>query len=65
MRDRAALAQTVADDIPLWLSQGDGNLMRNVPALWKSARDSLVAAGLAQIGDETRLYTNVFVDQAG
>jgi len=63
IRDPAALEQTIAGDIPLWLSQGPQNLMRNVPALWKSARDSLAAAGLADVPDETKLYTNVFVDK--
>ena len=47
------------DDIPLWLSEGKQNLLRNVPALWKSGRDSLAEAKLADIPDETKLYTNI------
>ncbi len=63
IRDRAALVQTIADDIPLWLSQGRDNLLRNVPTLWQSAATSLAAAGLADIPDVTKLYTNAFVDK--
>jgi ABC-type nitrate/sulfonate/bicarbonate transport system substrate-binding protein len=63
IRDRAALVQTIVEDIPLWMSQGKQNLMRNVPALWRSCRDNLAAAGLADIPDETKLYTNAFVDK--
>ena len=64
IRDRAALVHTAEENIPLWLSEGRENLLRNVPALWRQARDSLSEAGLATIADETRLYTNAFVDQA-
>jgi NitT/TauT family transport system substrate-binding protein len=64
IRDKAALVQTVHDDITLWLSLGADNLMRNVPDSWKQARDSLAAAGIATIADETKLYTNRFVDAA-
>jgi len=64
IRDKAALVQTVRDDITLWLSLGADNLMRNVPDSWKQARDSLATAGIANIPDETRLYTNRFVDAA-
>ena len=51
-------------DIELWLSSGRENLLRNVPALWQSARDNLLEAGLADIPDVTKLYTNRFVDEA-
>ena len=64
IRDKPGLVRTVHGDIDLWLSEGRENLMRNVPALWKSARDNLAEAGLANIADETKLYTNRFVDQA-
>lgn len=64
IRDRAALVHTIEEDIPLWLSEGRENLLRNVPALWRSARENLAQAGLARIEDETALYTNEFVDQA-
>ncbi len=63
IRDKAALAQTIVDDIPLWLSAGRENLLRNVPSLWRSCRDNLAEVGLAKIDDETKLYTNVFIDQ--
>ena len=63
IRDRPGLIRTVKGDIALWLSEGPENLMRNVPALWQSARDSLAEAGLADIADVTKLYTNRFVDE--
>lgn len=64
IRDRAALVHTIEEDIPLWLSEGRENLLRNVPALWRSAKENLAQAGLARIEDETTLYTNEFVDRA-
>ena len=64
IRDRQALLDTMKGDIALWLSEGPQNLMRNMPALWQSARDSMAAAGLADIADATTLYTNRFVDEA-
>jgi len=64
IRDKPGLIRTVQGDIELWLSEGPQNLMRNVPALWQSARDSLAEAGLAEIPDVTKIYTNRFVDEA-
>ena len=63
IRDRTALVHTIEEDIPLWLTEGRENLLRNVPALWRSAKENLAEAGLARIGDETALYTNEFVDK--
>ena len=37
IRDKVGLIRTVRGDIDLWLSEGPENLMRNVPALWRSA----------------------------
>ena len=65
IRDKAALIRTVRGDIDLWLSEGRANLLRNIPELWQSGRDSLAEAGLADIPDVTKLYTNRFVDGAG
>jgi ABC-type nitrate/sulfonate/bicarbonate transport system substrate-binding protein len=64
IRDKPGLIRTVKGDIDLWLSEGPQNLMRNVPALWQSGRDSLAEAGLAEIPDVTKIYTNRFVDEA-
>lgn len=64
IRDKPGLIRTVRGDIDLWMTEGPENLMRNVPALWRSARDNLANAGLASIVDETKLYTNRFVDEA-
>jgi ABC-type nitrate/sulfonate/bicarbonate transport system substrate-binding protein len=64
LRDKPALVATMQGDVALWLSEGPRNLMRNIPALWQSARDSLAAAGLADIADATTLYTNRFIDAA-
>lgn len=64
IRDRPGLLLTVEGDIALWLSDGRDNLLRNIPALWQSARDNLAEAGIADIADVTRLYTNRFVDEA-
>lgn len=64
IRDKPGLVRTVRGDIDLWLSEGPQNLMRNVPALWQSARDSLAEAGLADIPDVTKVYTNRFIDEA-
>jgi ABC-type nitrate/sulfonate/bicarbonate transport system substrate-binding protein len=64
IRDKPGLIRTVKGDIDLWLSEGPQNLMRNVPALWQSARDSLAEAGLADIPDVTKVYTNRFIDEA-
>ena len=64
IRDKPGLIRTVQGDITLWMSEGPQNLMRNVPALWDSARDNLAEAGLATIPDITKLYTNRFVDEA-
>ena len=63
IRDRAALVHTIDEDIPLWLSHGKENLLRNIPELWHEAKVTLGEAGLATIDDETTLYTNTFVDQ--
>jgi ABC-type nitrate/sulfonate/bicarbonate transport system substrate-binding protein len=46
----------------LWLSQGRNNLLRNVPALWKSGVDALNGSGIAHLPDPQALYTNTFVD---
>ncbi len=64
IRDRPGLIRTVKGDIDLWLSEGPQNLLRNIPALWQSARDNLAEAGLADIADVTKVYTNRFVDEA-
>jgi len=48
----------------LWLSEGQENLMRNVPALWQSGADAMREAGLADIKDVKAIYTNRFVDAA-
>ncbi len=64
IRDKPGLIRTVKGDIDLWLSEGPQNLLRNVPALWQSARDGLAEAGLADIHDVTKVYTNRFVDEA-
>lgn len=64
IRDKSALVDTMKGDIALWLSEGRPNLMRNIPALWQSARDAMAEAGLADIADATKLYTNRFVDEA-
>ena len=50
--------------IPLWLSQGEANLLRNVPALWQAGGAAVQTAGLAQVGDSGRFYTNQFIDAA-
>ncbi len=64
IRDKDGLIVTVKKDIEFWLSEGRANLLRNVPELWKSARDNLAEAGIANIVDETKLYTNRFVEEA-
>lgn len=64
IRDKAALVRTVQGNIQLMLSEGPENLLRNVPALWRSARENLAEAGLSTIADETTVYTNRFVDEA-
>ncbi len=64
IRDKPGLVRTVTGDIDLWMTEGPANLMRNVPVLWQSARDSLAEAGLATIPDVTKLYTNRFIDEA-
>jgi NitT/TauT family transport system substrate-binding protein len=48
----------------LWLSEGRENLLRNVPALWKSGADALRANGIADVADPATLYTNRFFDPA-
>ncbi len=64
IRDKPGLTRTVRGNMELWLSEGRDNLMRNIPALWTSARDNLAEASIANIADITRLYTNSFVDEA-
>ncbi len=63
IRDRPTLVHTVEENVTLCLSEGPQNLLRNIPALWRSARDNMAEAGLAKIDDETKLYTNEFVDR--
>jgi NitT/TauT family transport system substrate-binding protein len=46
----------------LWLSEGRENVLRNVPALWKSGAEALRENGIADIADATTLYTNRFFD---
>jgi NitT/TauT family transport system substrate-binding protein len=48
----------------LWLSEGEDNLLRNVPRLWKDADTGLRAANLAAIPDVATLYSNEFIDRA-
>lgn len=64
IRDPAALANTIVEDIPLWLAPGQDNLLKNVPALWQSGTDAMALSGLAKIADPTALYTNRFIDEA-
>lgn len=48
----------------LLLSQGRENLLRNVPALWKSGVDELVDVGFLQATDPGVFYTNDVFDKA-
>ncbi len=50
-------------ELKLWLTQGDDNLMRNVPDLWKSAQTLTAKAGIGKIDDIQTVYTNKFMDQ--
>jgi len=47
----------------LWFSEGEENLMRNVPSLWENAGRLARKAGIADVEDVTVAYTNEFVDQ--
>jgi NitT/TauT family transport system substrate-binding protein len=47
----------------LWLSEGKGNLLRNMPLLFAAGVEVCRSIGLADAADPTRLYTNRFVDE--
>jgi len=47
-----------------WLSQGEANLLRNVPSLWQGADDAIRGARLAAVPDWTALWTNDLIERA-
>ncbi len=47
----------------LWFSEGEENLMRNVPSLWENAGRLARIADIADVEDVTAAYTNEFIDQ--
>jgi ABC-type nitrate/sulfonate/bicarbonate transport system substrate-binding protein len=63
LKNREELA--IAHDIvrQSWLAAGRPNLMRNMPAAWRTASQALVAAGLAPAHDADRAFTNTFLDR--
>jgi NitT/TauT family transport system substrate-binding protein len=64
VRDRTATIATEREVMKLWLTQGRANLLRNVPSLWAEGAREVQQAGLAQVGDPTRFYTNALIEQA-
>lgn len=64
MRNVAALKATHEMAVPLWLKQGRGNLLRNVPELWASGANAVNKAGMMKIPDVRAFYTNEFIDMA-
>jgi ABC-type nitrate/sulfonate/bicarbonate transport system substrate-binding protein len=64
IRNRADLIAVKKAITPLWLSQGEGALLRNVPELWAKGAAEVSEAGIAKPGDPAAFYTNVFVDEA-
>ncbi len=44
---------------PLWLSQGEANLLRNVPELWAHGAAAVNTAGIAKVADATAFYANL------
>jgi ABC-type nitrate/sulfonate/bicarbonate transport system substrate-binding protein len=59
----AAVAIQKATAEKLWLVDGKDNLLRNVPARWKSGVETLRGAGVADLKDPDALYTNRFIDE--
>lgn len=65
MRDPDALVALIDVAVrELWLSEGQANYLRNVPALWNAADEGIRGAGVAAVPDVAALYTNAFIDRA-
>lgn len=48
----------------LWLSEGEANYLRNVPALWQKADQGIRGSGVAAVPDLAALWTNDLIDRA-
>jgi len=60
----AVVAVQKATAEQLWLADGRNNLLRNEPERWQAGVETLRAAGMAELGDPSALYTNTFIDAA-
>ncbi len=62
-RNREFTLKAMREEETLWLSEGVGNLLRNLPARWQSITNGLVKAGLVGPTDAESNYTNAFIDK--
>lgn len=62
-KNREFTLKAMREEETLWLSEGEGNLLRNIPARWQSITDGLVKAGLVGPTDAESNYTNAFIDK--
>lgn len=60
-RDFTLLA--MREEEQLFLSEGEGNLLRNIPARWQSITDGLVKAKIVQPVAADANYTNAFIEK--
>ncbi len=60
--DRDQVIQAMEGFRGLVVSEGEENILRNMPELWENAKKNLEASGMASIDDVTKAYTNKFVD---
>ena len=46
------------------IAQGEDNLLRNVPEVWRKAAELINKAGIVKVADADALYTNQYLDEA-
>ena len=62
-RNREFTLKAMREEETLWLSEGEGNLLRNIPARWQAITDGLVKAGIVQPVMAEANYTNAFIEK--
>lgn len=62
-KDKEFTKLAMREEEALFLTEGRGNVLRNIPARWQSITDGLVKAGLVGPANAESNYTNVFIDK--
>ncbi len=62
-KDKEFTMKAMREEETLFLSEGEANVLRNIPARWNSITEGLVAAGLVKPTDAESNYTNAFIEK--